>query len=71
MSEVKDSIRFDDADTISIYFNETSSAILTTNAVYRDPAAWYHIVVAVDTTQATAANGQPAKVLAQCDCCHP
>ena len=52
----RDSIRFDAADTISIYFNETSSAILTTNAVYRDPAAWYHIVVAVDTTQATAAN---------------
>jgi hypothetical protein len=27
-----------------------------TNAVFRDPSAWYHIVVAVDTTQATAAN---------------
>jgi hypothetical protein len=27
-----------------------------TNATYRDPSAWYHIVVAVDTTQATAAN---------------
>ena len=25
-------------------------------ASYRDPSAWYHIVVAVDTTQATAAN---------------
>ena len=29
---------------------------LNTNAVYRDPSAWYHIVVAVDTTQATASN---------------
>ena len=28
----------------------------TTNAVYRDPSAWYHIVLAVDTTQATASN---------------
>jgi len=28
----------------------------TTSAVYRDPSAWYHLVLAVDTTQATAAN---------------
>ena len=27
-----------------------------TTAVYRDPSAWYHIVVALDTTQATASN---------------
>ena len=27
-----------------------------TNQVFRDPSAWYHIVVAIDTTQATAAN---------------
>ena len=31
-------------------------AELITNAIYRDPSAWYHIIVAVDTTQATAAN---------------
>jgi len=29
---------------------------LITNAVYRDPSAWYHIVVAIDTTQATSTN---------------
>ena len=29
--------------------------VLTT-AVYRDPSAWYHIVVSVDTTQATASD---------------
>ena len=29
---------------------------LQTTAVYRDPSSWYHIVVAVDTTQATASN---------------
>jgi hypothetical protein len=29
---------------------------LRTTAVYRDYSAWYHIVVAFDTTQATAAN---------------
>ena len=27
-----------------------------TPAVFRDPSAWYHIVLSVDTTQATAAN---------------
>ena len=27
-----------------------------TQAVFRDPSAWYHIVFAIDTTQATAAN---------------
>jgi len=40
-------------------FNEISSSVTTdllSNAVFRDPSAWYHIVVAVDTTQATEAN---------------
>ena len=27
-----------------------------TTAVFHDPAAWYHVVIAFDTTQATAAN---------------
>jgi hypothetical protein len=42
-------------DTFSFQTSVGSSNI-TTTAVYRDPAAWYHIVIAVDTTQATAAN---------------
>jgi hypothetical protein len=29
---------------------------LITSAVYRDPAAWYHVVLAVDSTQATSTN---------------
>jgi hypothetical protein len=29
---------------------------LITNAVYRDPAAWYHVIWSVDTTQATSSN---------------
>jgi hypothetical protein len=29
---------------------------LVTTQVFRDPSAWYHIVVAVDTTQATSSN---------------
>jgi len=31
---------------------------ISTNAVFRDPSAWYHIVVQYDSTQATAANRQ-------------
>jgi len=27
-----------------------------TDAIFRDPSAWYHIAIAVDTTQGTAAN---------------
>ena len=29
---------------------------LKTTALYRDPSAWYHVVLAVDTTQATDTN---------------
>ena len=29
---------------------------LRTNRVFRDPSAWYHIVLAVDSTQGTASN---------------
>ena len=45
-----------------IYFaNETlnyaeTGLTLTTTQVFRDPAAWYHIIIAVDTTQATSSN---------------
>jgi hypothetical protein len=41
------------------FFSQTSSSQtlrLTTNARLRDPSAWYHIVVAVDTTQGTDTN---------------
>jgi 3D (Asp-Asp-Asp) domain-containing protein len=53
-----------DAGEFDIYINPTGNLIIqqwtasfrVTNAIYRDPAAWYHIVVAIDTTQATADN---------------
>ena len=35
---------------------ETSSPSLVTNRKFRDVSAWYHIVVAVDTTQSTESN---------------
>ena len=44
----------------NFYFSTTAGVSaageLKTNAVYRDPSAWYHIVIKVDTTQATASN---------------
>jgi hypothetical protein len=43
------------ADSLRVSFAGGTSAIQTT-AVYRDPSAFYHVIVAIDTTQATAAN---------------
>ncbi len=43
-------------DNIRFFFNGSSSSYLVTSQVFRDPSAWYHLVAAVDTTQATAAN---------------
>jgi hypothetical protein len=48
--------RFGNDNKIGIYFQDGGSGLLVTTAVYRDPSAWYHIVLAVDTTQATASN---------------
>ena len=36
--------------------NGAVAANITTSQTFRDPSAWYHIMVAVDTTQATASN---------------
>ena len=38
------------------YRSGADGVILTTNAVYRDASAWYHIVLASDRTQSTAAD---------------
>ena len=45
---------FNAGDQFTWYESQTSNKInLTTNAVQRDPNAWYHIVVKVDTTEST------------------
>jgi hypothetical protein len=45
---------FGTSDRISMeYFN---GLYLTPTQVFRDPSAWYHLVVAIDSTQATTAN---------------
>ena len=47
------------SDQLRLYVTNagiTASEIPITTAVFRDPSAWYHVVCAVDTTQATLAN---------------
>ena len=45
------------ASTIRIYdFGGSFFMNLITTQVFRDPSAWYHIVLAVDSTQATSSN---------------
>ena len=54
-----DQINFADSsshDRLDVFFDGTSSGRLTTTQVFRDPHAWYHCVVAIDTTQSTAGD---------------
>ena len=51
-------LEFQTANTIYFYSWGTgsSTALLNTTQVFRDISAWYHIILSVDTTQATASN---------------
>jgi hypothetical protein len=52
-------IRFSSVNNqLTIYnlINGSNDVEISTAAVFRDPSAWYHIVAAVDTTQATASD---------------
>jgi len=51
-------LRFDASDYISFKESTGNSPefLLDTTPVFRDPAAWYHIVYAIDTTQGTDSN---------------
>ena len=48
-------IRFESNDTLT-YRSVAESYHLNTNRVFRDISAWYHIVVAFDSSQGTASN---------------
>ena len=43
-------------DTLSVVHGGATSAYLTTAQVFRDVSAWFHLVVAYDTTQGTPSN---------------
>ena len=49
---------FDSSNEHLRFYDSTSSSAmdLATNRLFRDLSAWYHIVLAVDTTQGTASN---------------
>tara|TARA_Y100001938_G_scaffold13747_1_gene17019 strand:+ start:194 stop:1558 length:1365 start_codon:yes stop_codon:yes gene_type:complete len=47
-------IRFNTNDTIGVAAFSTD--ILVTNRVFRDVSSWYHVVLAVDTTQSTSSD---------------
>ena len=52
-------VEFETDNTFFFGANDGSAVAqmsLATTQVFRDPAAWYHLVVVLDTTQATAAN---------------
>ena len=51
-----DLVSFTSSDTLRFYINGGVGGDIQTTQVFRDPSAWYHVVVSVDTTQATAAN---------------
>ena len=38
------------------WFNGSQIALLRSSQVFRDPSAWYHIVITIDSTNATASN---------------
>ena len=46
--------RFDTNNRLNV--NDSSTAFRIPNRLFRDPSAWYHIVVAFDTTDSTADN---------------
>jgi hypothetical protein len=46
--------RFSNSDTLN--YEDGLGGNLSTTAVFRDPSSWYHVVLSVDTTQATSSN---------------
>ena len=46
--------RFESSQKIYFWYDGSNSVY--TDGIFRDPSAWYHLVLAVDTTQATASD---------------
>ena len=51
----RDSILFS-SNTLNIFLDNAVPGHLKTNRLFRDASAWYHIVIAIDTTQSTNTN---------------
>ena len=52
----RDIVRIGPDNQLYFYWYDTTYYPVNTTQVFRDPSAWYHIVVSVDTTQATSSN---------------
>jgi len=54
----RNAIFWQTTDELVVYFKTSGSSqiFLQTNAKFRDTNGWYHVVIAVDTEQATASN---------------
>ena len=60
-SNPREHIRFNDTtDQLTWYFRDSggTATSLTTNRLFRDVSAWYHIVCSYDSTQSTSSNRQ-------------
>ena len=55
-SSTTDTISMASNGKLNYYVAAGNSGQLTTNRLFQDVSGWYHIVVAVDTTQSTASN---------------
>jgi hypothetical protein len=54
-SSSRDFIRFEDTGALRVRLSGGSADLITTQ-LFRDVSAWYHIVIAFDTPQATSSN---------------
>jgi len=52
----RDGLMFNTSDKILFFLNNAPAGNLVTTRVFRDTSAWYHFVIAIDTTQGTASN---------------
>jgi len=55
-SASEDYLTFLSSDKLAFYQGNGSTTVIATNAVFRDPSAWYHIVLVYDSAQATSTN---------------
>ena len=55
-SSVDDAIMIRSDDSFQFIMRNSADGALITNRKFRDNSAWYHIVLAIDTTQGTASN---------------
>jgi hypothetical protein len=47
--------RFTNSEKLDVCLDDSNYRLRTTQ-VFRDPSSWYHIVIAIDTTQSTSSN---------------